>query len=293
MIKNISAILVIFNKLPNQKNISKILESGISNLLVINNNPEYKSSDFSFLKDIRNTVFLDNKNTHGLAGAYNKAIKFYKDNLIECSHILFLDDDSDFESLKLFLESNLTQEILKSDKGAVIGPRYIESATGIYGKCVKLTSLWFKVTSPTNPGLIKVSFIINSFSIWPKETILKIGNYDEKLAIDHIDTDYCMRAAQLDIPIFINNSVTFEHTIGNRVAYNFLGFKLQSSGHNVKRKSLIIRNTRILMFRYGLKNPGFFALCFVRLIYEFVSVIIAEKSKLKKIFFMFKALIYK
>ena len=75
--------------------------------------------------------------------------------------------------------------------------------------------------SPTNPSLINVSFIINSFSIWPKKTILKIGNYDEKLAIDHIDTDYCMRASKLGIPIFINNAVTFEHTIGNRVAYNF------------------------------------------------------------------------
>ena len=293
MIKKISAVLVIFNKLPDRKNISKILESGISNLLVINNNPDYKSSDFLFLNDIRNTSFIDNKNINGLAGAYNKAIKFYKDNKIECSHILFLDDDSNFESLKLFLESNLTQEILSSDKEAVIGPRYIESATGIYGKCVKLTRLCFKVTSPTNPDLIKVSFIINSFSIWPKETILKIGNYDEKLKIDHVDTDYCMRANQLGIPIFINNAVTFEHTIGNRVAYNFLGFKLQSSGHNIERKSLIIKNTRILMFRYGLKNPGFFALCVVRLIYEFVSVMIAEESKFKKISFMFKALIYK
>ena len=123
----------------------------------------------------------------------------------------------------------------------MIGPRYIESATGIYGKCVKLSTLWFRITSPTNPSLINVSFIINSFSIWPKKTILKIGNYDEKLAIDHIDTDYCMRASKLGIPIFINNAVTFEHTIGNRVAYNFLGFKLQSSGHNVRRKSLIIK----------------------------------------------------
>ena len=47
------------------------------------------------------------------------------------------------------------------------------------------------------------------------------------------------------------------------------------------------------MFRYGLRESGFFALCFGHLIYEFISVIIAEESKFKKIFFMFKALIYK
>lgn len=293
MLSSITGILVSFNKIPDQESISNILSCGLSSLLVINNNPKFTSSNFSSLNSAKNIFVINNYNVGGLAGAYNKAIQFLKDSKIESSHILFLDDDSDFKSLRSYIESDLTQKILKCETEAVIGPRYIESATGILGKCVKLTRFWFKISSPIKPSLIPVSFIINSFSIWQKDTIFNIGDYDERLAIDHVDTDYCMRANKLGIPIFINNSVTFEHTIGERVSFNFLGFKLQSSGHNIMRKSLIVKNTRILIFRYGFDNPGFLALCFLRLIYEFMSVLIAERSKTKKIYFMLKGLFYK
>ena len=97
-----------------------------------------------------------------------------------------------------------------------------------------------------------------------------------------------MRAKALNVPIYINNEIKFNHTIGNRIYYRFLWLNLQSSGHHPYRKELIIRNTRILMFRYGFKEMSFLFLCVVRIAYEYMSVIFAEKNKVKKIFFMTK-----
>jgi GT2 family glycosyltransferase len=40
----------------------------------------------------------------------------------------------------------------------------------------------------------EVAFVINSMAIWRFEALAQIGRFNELLAIDHIDTDYCLRA---------------------------------------------------------------------------------------------------
>tara|TARA_X000000950_G_scaffold201757_1_gene242924 strand:+ start:24864 stop:25742 length:879 start_codon:yes stop_codon:yes gene_type:complete len=283
---NITAILVIFNKLPSKEDINKIFDSGVNNICLVNNNVEF--SEDKFLKLHENIYFLNNENRGGLAGAYNKALDCIHKNITSSSHIVFLDDDSDFTSLQNFIDSKYTQKFLTSNERMVMSPRYVDTATQMLGRCVELKRFYYVVFSPTKKEPVKVSFVINSFSIWPIKVISEIGKFDTKLGIDHVDTDFCMRAKALNIPIYINNEIKFNHTIGNRIYYRFLWLKLQSSGHHSYRKELIIRNTRILMFRYGFKEMSFLLLCIVRIAYEYMSVMFAEKNKIKKIFFMTK-----
>lgn len=290
---DVVGILVVFNKIPSIDQISGILSSGITSICLVNNNPNYSEDEFSWVNSCNNVLLINNNNIGGLAGAYNKALNYIDKELKSSTHIIFLDDDSNFTALKNYISSGFTQKFLLNNENLVMGPRYIESATGLLGRCVRLSRFWFKVSSPLEKSLVRVSFIINSFSIWPRTIISQIGRFDESLSIDHIDTDFCMKARLLNIPIYINNSIIFEHSIGERVPYKFLWFNLQSSGHSAERKALIVRNTRILIFRYGFSNIGFLGLCVTRLIYEFISVIFAEKNKLKKLLFMVKGLIYK
>ena len=284
----LTAILVSFNKLPSKEDIEKIFNGGINNICVVNNNINF--SEESFLSSHNNIYFLQNKNIGGLAGAYNKALDFVYENIKSSTHIVFLDDDSDFIALKKFIDSQHTQKFLNNNERMVMSPRYIETATQMLGRCVELRRFYYKVFLPTKKNLVKVSFVINSFSIWPIKVISEIGEFDTRLGIDYIDTDFCMRAKALNIPIYINNEIKFNHTIGKRIFYKFLWLDLQSSGHHYFRKEIIIRNTRILIFRYGFKEIGFLFLCIVRICYEYLSVLVAEKNKIKKIFFMTKGL---
>ena len=282
----LTSILVTYNKLPSKEVIKKILDSGVNNICLVNNNKEFNKENY--LDSLDNIYFLNNENLGGLAGAYNKALDYIYKNISDSTHIVFLDDDSDFSALQKFVNSKFTQKFLINHERMVMSPRYIETATQMLGRCVRLKKFHYKVFSPTKKEPVRVSFVINSFSIWPVNVISEIGKFDTKLGIDHVDTDFCMRAKALNVPIYINNEIKFNHTIGNRIYYRFLWLHLQSSGHHPYRKELIIRNTRILMFRYGFKEMSFLFLCVVRIAYEYMSVIFAEKNKVKKIFFMTK-----
>lgn len=287
-------ILVIFDNFPTRDSLQQIISSGISKICLVNNCEDKRLNTEDFKDLINKEIFIvNNFNKGGLAGAYNKAKIFISENLKETTHILYLDDDSQFLDLKAFLQNRLTKKEILNRDYLILGPRYRDSRTKMLGRLVLLSRFWFKVFSPSKSGIYETSFIINSFSIWSKKALDKIGDHDESLAIDHIDTDFCMRARKLNIPIMVNNNVTFEHTIGKRVQYSFLGFKLQSSGHSFARRKLIARNTRILMFRYGLRDIGFFFLCATRILYEFFSVLVAEKQKSKKVYAMLVGLISK
>lgn len=263
--------------------------NGITSLfkcyLVINNSQKELLNEH---QSISNYLILQNHNKNGLAGAYNLALSKLKD--IDPRFVLFLDDDTDTSTLYSLFDDEF-YAVFEDQFVAASAPIYIDSNTSTRGSHMLLSKFSFRRIPRDHIGISQVSFMINSCSVWKHNALKKIGKYDEVMKVDHIDTDYCLRATEMGYRLILNSNYSFKHTIGDRISYRFLHKNLRSGNHSPERRKMIMLNS-ILVLRKHVKNyPILFYIIFERIIYELMGIIIAEKNRLQKIKFSLSGLV--
>lgn len=226
-----------------------------------------------------NVIVLHNGNRGGLAGAYNRALEWLRSRAPVAEQVVFVDDDSDPGALRRFLIDPEVAAVLRREETAAVAPAYRERATGLRGKYMQLRRCSLAYLPREFDGLKPVAFVINSMSVWPMAVLHRIGPFNEALAIDHVDTEYCLRARRLGLSIWVHGSHEFAHSIGHRRRFRLLGRELQAGGHGPARRALIARNTTWLARRWLWREPAFALLCMSRLAYEAVGILMAEDER--------------
>jgi rhamnosyltransferase len=248
-----------------------------SNKEVLNNHPS-----------ISNFNILQNHNLNGLAGAYNLALSNLND--IKPKFVLFLDDDTDSSSLYNLFDDQF-YAVFNDQHVAATAPIYIDTNTLTRGSHMLLSKFSFKRIPRNYIGISQVSFMINSCSVWRYEALKKIGKYDELLKVDHIDTDYCLRAIEMGYSLFLNSNYSFKHTIGNRVSYRILFKNLRSGNHSPDRRRMIMLNSILILRKHVRKFPVLFYIISERILYELLGIVFAEKNKLVKLRSSFRGIV--
>ncbi|MBH9553311.1 hypothetical protein [Inhella gelatinilytica] len=247
--------------------------------MIVNNHPQgHWPADLRLPPDV---VRLDNQNQGGLAGAYNRALRWLDEHAADrWPFVLFVDDDSQPQSLEAFLGDPNTLAAFRNDDCGAIAPAYRERQTGLRGQYVQpLHGVSVRFWPREFADLRPVSFLINSMSCWKREVLHRLGPFDETLAVDHIDTDMCLRAQRAGLRLLVDGSHEFLHRIGERRAYRFLGRTFQTGGHDPDRRFQIGRNTVWLIRRHGWQFPSFAVLALSRLAYETLGILKAEAQK--------------
>ena len=222
-------------------------------------------------------------NRGGLAGAYNAALASLRQQSDGIDAVVFLDDDSDPSALAGFLADPVVIERLVRPDTAAVAPAYRDRATGLRGKYIQLTRFRLSYLSREFTDLQTVAFVINSMSVWRLEALSRIGRFNEGLAIDHVDTEYCLRARAAGLSVQVHGGHEFAHSIGQRRRYRFLGRDLQAGGHGPARRYLIGRNTLWLARRWVVREPAFAFLCVTRIAYEVLGILMAEDDVRSKL----------
>jgi rhamnosyltransferase len=220
--------------------------------------------------------YLHGGNVGGLAGAYNSALRWLRMHQAAAQQVVFLDEDSDPASLSAFLQDSDTRAALAQPHTAAVSPAYRDRATGLRGRYMWLRRFKLGFNPREFSGLREVAFLINSMSVWRLAAISQVGAFNEGLAVDHVDTEFCLRARQQGLHMYVNGSFEFAHAIGERRRYKFFGMEVQAGGHSPQRRYMIGRNTAWLARRWLLREPAFAALCLARLAYEAVGITLAE-----------------
>jgi rhamnosyltransferase len=228
-------------------------------------------------------VRLHTRNLGGLAGAYNQALALIRRQHPQITHVVFLDEDSDPAVLPAFLADPEVARLLHDAGTAAVAPAYVERATGLRGRYIELGRFRLHYLPRVFTGLRTVAFVINSMSVWPLQALQRIGDFNQGLAIDHVDTEYCLRARQSGLALHVHGSHVFQHSIGERRRFKLLGREMQAGGHGPARRYLIGRNTAWLGRHYLFREPAFAFLCATRLAYEAVGIAIAEDRRLAKL----------
>ena len=226
---------------------------------------------------------LHHRNVGGLAGGYNAAIAALDRIGTDTSHVVFVDEDSDVSVLRSFLSRPDVSRLLSADETAAVTPSHRDRATGMRARHIQLSRWRLRFLPREMHGIQRVTFIINSMSVWRRQALQTIGLFDERLGVDHVDTDYCLRAALAGLAVYVDADIEFAHSIGARRRYKAMGVSMQAGGHSAARRRSIGRSTTMLGRRYGLRFPAFAVLCTSRLLYETLGIVIAEDQKWAKV----------
>jgi rhamnosyltransferase len=272
-----TAVVVVYRMAAGMEALLEALAASVGGVLVVDNS-EHGHAALAVAAARRGVPLLRGGNVGALAGAYNLALRHLQAQGAAARHVLFVDEDSDASVLRPFLADAQTRAALQRPDTAAVAPAYRDRATGLRGKYIVLGRFRLRYLSREFRDLQAVAFVINSMSVWRLDMLQRIGPFDEGLAIDHVDTEYCLRARALGLRLYVHGGHEFAHSIGERRRFRFLGREMQAGGHPPARRYLIGRNTAWLARSWLWREPAFAFLCLTRLAYEVVGVLVAEEQ---------------
>ncbi|WP_194091038.1 glycosyltransferase [Vibrio hibernica] len=279
MSKKFGVIYVLYY--PNQYQVKEILKTTKFNgsVCVVDNTP-VNNNNSNYFDNYPDVKYIDNKNSGGIAGAFNLGFQYFIS--ISCNMVFTFDQDS------IIPDRYFSEMLNYYDKynAKILCPNFYDTNSNTFGKFVKLTKFGYAESNDNT-----THFCISSGMLIDIATYIELGGFDEGLIIDHVDTDFALKALCENVKIYFCKEVIMEHQIGNRSKHEFLGVTLKPNHHNKLRKYYIVRNGTYLSFKYFSKYKGYFFLNVNRVIHEFLCVILYEKDKLAKVFYMAKAIL--
>jgi rhamnosyltransferase len=176
--------------------------------------------------------------------------------------VLIMDQDS-------IPEQNMVDKLVgaldgKNNSNVIaVGPTYTDPRTKITSRfLVSRLGLPFryKPKKKSDPNIpIHVAILISSGTLISIPKLVEIGGMRSNYFIDHVDTEWCFRAASKGFTLLGLQSARMEHSLGDKVKRVWLLYLRAVSHHSPLRDYYMYRNT-ILMLR-DVKIP-FFWRCF-------------------------------
>ena len=187
-------------------------------------------------------VVLLDKN-YGIAYAQNRGLE-----LAKCSgrrYALFLDHDS-IPTPNLVSGLYAAAESLRAQgvRLAAVGARLIDPRSGRENGFYRMRKWrWERLCCEDGyAGLIACGYLNSSGSLHPLDAMVHVGGFDESFFIDHVDTDWFMRARAMGYKAYGVCSAVLVHHMGNFIIrYWFFGWRLMPH-RSPSRHYFIVRN---------------------------------------------------
>lgn len=199
----------------------------------------------------------------GIAAGLNAGIQHAQKQ--GCTHVLLMDQDSQADPHMISqLETTHSQLTQQGKKVAAVGPSYRDAKDGTLAPFFRFSFLGMRRVWPSaQDPVVEVDFLISSGSLVSLEALASIGLMDEGLFIDHVDTEWCLRAQTLGFSLYGTANTQMRHSLGDRRQKLWFFRMYQVPFHApfryyymfrnslilYQRKSLPVSCTRVLMFR--------------------------------------------
>lgn len=157
------------------------------------------------------------RGNEGVAAAQNTGIQ--RALSLGATHVLLLDHDS--VPKPLMVERLVTAETSLRAMGqsvAAVGASYRDIRHPNRSPFVAMGRWGFRrVPCEPQGALIRVSFLISAGSLLSKEAIAQVGLMNERLFIDYVDVEWCLRAEGRGLGCFGVPTAELEHRLGDDV----------------------------------------------------------------------------
>lgn len=192
-----------------------------------------------------NAVVMVPDENLGLGGAYNRAADWARTQ--GATHLLLLDQDSVAEPR---LVAALATAFDQPGPVAAAGALWRDRRTGQEGFFVRLTRWGARKFSPKDPGPVPVDFLISSGSLISLDAMNRIGGFDEALFVEHVDTDWCLRARAMGYGLYGVARARLDHAFGDAtLTPAALGGSRSLFLYPPERNYYLLRNSIILWRR--------------------------------------------
>ncbi len=219
-------------------------------------------SETDFVSDINGfdgVIVIKNHANMGLGKAQNQGIIEAKKQ--NADMILLMDQDS--IPLENMVGTMLNEFCLSKEEVAAISP-VIKNAFDNSVDYVGTIDLGLKIKTQILSRTTNVAYTIASGTLIPIPVFERVGLIDEKMFIDGLDLEWCMRAHYCGFKILQTPNAILCHELG-------LGAKNKILNHSPKREYFIIRNSLYLLrlkhIPFGYKVRKFFW-CIGRIFYS-------------------------
>ena len=102
-----------------------------------------------------------------------------------------------------------------------------------------------------NPNWRSVRTTISSGSLVRTEALDRVGRFDERLFIDGVDHDFCLRCRRAGLLVVESGEQVMDHSLGAVSLHRALGRTIACTNHSPARRYYITRNSLELSARYA------------------------------------------
>lgn len=184
----------------------------------------------------------------GIAAAHNAGIQWARYR--GAGFVLLMDQDSiPMPDMVVRLRSAYTDLVAKGVPVAALGSQFRDSDNGTLSKFVRVGVLGFTLLD-CDPAcsVVEADFLVSSGSLLPLTAIDAVGLMDEGLFIDHVDTEWCLRAKAKGFRIFGVCDAVMTHTLGEQRKKMWFLRQRSVPFHHPFRYFYMFRNS-VLLYR--------------------------------------------
>ncbi len=261
------------------ENIVKLAEQ-VSELVIVDN-----GSDQDFWErlaeqypDIKFSKITNPKNL-GIATAFNLGARALLAS--KCDFVMTFDQDSTlpanyvdqmlemyFEAKKVFGEIGVFGTYYRDENSGIVFPNHFKS----------------------NSDFVMLESTISSGNLIPAATFLKIGFFRDDFFIDAVDTEFHLRAHNAGLPLVLTRKLVLPHCLGKQSMARVLWIDFPLTSHNHIRRYYMARNRTLTYQMYAKQYPSWFRLELRMFLGDFLTMIIYEKDKFRKLKYTFKGI---
>jgi rhamnosyltransferase len=217
-------------------------------VLVDNGGPDSKVGELLRANPIPGCVLLAQRTNNGLAAAQNAGIQ--RALSAGAENVLLLDDDSmPGEGMVELLLRAIGEAAARGEKVAAAGPRYVEEQSAAESYFQRYSAFGARRLRCANQTeVLRTDALISSGMLIPAAVLRDMGTMDESLFIDHVDTDWCMRARARGYELIGVCAASMSHRLGDKPSRKIAGrrifFRSPDRHYYMFRNSILLYRRR-------------------------------------------------
>ena len=227
------------------------LEGRVLRHLILDNASDTPDAIEALVKEISGTEWFGRTQNDGLGTAHNEGIQRARE--LGADAVLVLDQDSVPQTdMVSALGTALFDRLEDEENVAAVGAHYRGTDSGHASFFVQFKGLRFKklfCTDADDHSLIVADMLISSGCLFSMSALDEIGEMDEQLFIDHIDTEWFLRARHRGWKAYGVCAALMEHGLGEQTVRVWFGRWRHLPVHRPFRYYYIYRNSILLYQR--------------------------------------------
>ena len=274
----LGALIVLFH--PSDEQLARVvaMRTACDRLLVVDNSPQPDRRAELLLGDA-GIALQYHGNRHGIAGAFNCGLSALFEQGADA--VVLFDQDSEAPAGYFAVMHDRCASL--NGQAFLLGPRIFDENDQRYLPELATSGLAVeRLSLRADAELQRCAFLISSGCVISREAFARLGRFDEALFIDHVDTEYCLRALLRNVPLYVVPSLVLSHRIGSRRRHKLGSFELTTMNHLGFRRYYSARNAMQLALQYGMRLPVAIVPNVLTL-WQIVQIALLEKDKLAKL----------